>query len=73
MLEHITTQTFKGFIKRTRGSRRLAYIIVNECHYVLFTSLSFRLQLKRLQAITTKETLLTLLSATIPPCEEQNL
>jgi superfamily II DNA helicase RecQ len=73
MLEHITTRTFKGFIKRTRSSGRLARIIVNECHYVLFTSLSFRPQLKRLQAIATKETPLTLLSVTVPPCEEQNL
>ena len=73
MLEHITTLQFKGFVKRIRKNGRLACIIVNECYYVLFTSLTFCLQLKQLQEIATKEILLILLSATVLPCKEQNL
>jgi superfamily II DNA helicase RecQ len=67
MPEHISTRPFERFVQMTQSTGRLARIVVNECHYVLFTSSKFRPHLKRLREIVTKSTLITYLSATVLP------
>ena len=64
---------FHNFMNRMRTTGRLARIVIDECHTVLDGSGKFRAALQRMGRLAAMQTQMVLLTATLPPTEEQRL
>lgn len=71
--EKVTSEEFGTFINRIRQTRRLDRIVIDECHVILNDQLDFRKHLQELGGLTSAETQMVLLTATLPPTEEDRL
>jgi superfamily II DNA helicase RecQ len=71
--EKATSDEFGTFINRIRQTRRLDRIVIDECHVVLNDQLDFRKHLQELGKLAMAETQMVLLTATLPPTEEDRL
>lgn len=61
------------FLNRLRATRQLDRIVIDECHIVLSRRYAFRKQMQQLGRLVAAETLMVLLTATLPPSEEDEL
>jgi superfamily II DNA or RNA helicase len=64
---------FMTFLNRLRATRQLDRIIIDECHVVLNRQYTFRKQMQQLGKLVVAETQMVLLTATLPPTEEEEL
>jgi superfamily II DNA helicase RecQ len=71
--EAVEEDAFQTFMNRMRVTGRLARIVIDECHTVLDGSSKFRAPLQRLGRLAAMRTQMVLLTATLPPTEEQRL
>lgn len=71
--EKATSEEFGTFINRMRQTRRLDRIVIDEGHVVLNEQLDFRKHLQQLGKLAMAETQVVLLTATLPPAEEDRL
>ncbi|KAK0973037.1 hypothetical protein LTR54_017430 [Friedmanniomyces endolithicus] len=71
--EKATSEAFGTFIKRLRRLQLLDRIVIDECHVVLNDQAAFRKHLQRLGQLAMAETQIVLLTATLPPSEEDRL
>ncbi|KAF2008251.1 P-loop containing nucleoside triphosphate hydrolase protein, partial [Aaosphaeria arxii CBS 175.79] len=61
------------FLNRMRATRRLDRIVIDECHIVLNRRYTFRKEMQPLGKLVGAETQMVLLTATLPPREEDHL
>ncbi|TKA25363.1 hypothetical protein B0A49_13552, partial [Cryomyces minteri] len=61
------------FLNRLRATQQLDRIVIDECHVVLSRKYTFRKQLQQLGKLMMAETQMVLLTATLPPSEEEEL
>ena len=71
--EKAVSPEFGTFIGRVRQTQRLDRIVIDECHVVLNDRWDFRQEMQRLGKLAFAETQMLLLTATLPPSEEQRL
>ncbi|KAF9733878.1 hypothetical protein PMIN01_08221 [Paraphaeosphaeria minitans] len=71
--ESAVTQEFATFMNRLRAMRQLDRIVIDECHIVLNRRYTFRKQMQQLGKLVAAETQMVLLTATLPPSEEDEL
>jgi superfamily II DNA or RNA helicase len=71
--EKAVDEAFATYIRRSRETRRLDRIVVDECHTILNDQVDFRKRLQRLGELAAAETQMVLLTATLPPSEEERL
>ena len=64
---------FATFVNRLRATRQLDRIVIDECHIVLNRQYTFRKQMQQLGKLVAAETQMVLLTATLPPTEEDEL
>ncbi|KAK1920515.1 hypothetical protein P3342_008276 [Pyrenophora teres f. teres] len=60
-------------LNRLRAMRQLDRIIIDECHIVLNRQYTFRKQMQQLGKLVAVETQMVMLTATLPPSEEDEL
>ena len=71
--EKAADEEFATFVKRSKQTRRLDRIVIDECHVILNDQSTFRPYLQRLGRLASAETQMVLLTATLPPTEEERL
>lgn len=71
--EKAASEEFGTFINRIRQTKRLDRIVIDECHVILNDQLDFRKHLQELGKLGSAETQMVLLTATLPPTEEDRL
>lgn len=71
--ESAVTEAFATFVNRLRATRQLDRIVIDECHVVLNRRYTFRKQMQQLGKLVAAETQMVLLTATLPPSEEDEL
>ncbi|KAJ5571339.1 hypothetical protein N7535_004999 [Penicillium sp. DV-2018c] len=71
--EAIHTDEFQSFLNRQRDAMRLDRIVIDECHLMLNTSATFRPVLQQLERMHQFGAQMVLLTATLPPSEENRL
>lgn len=71
--ESAVGEEFATFLNRLRATRQLDRIMVDECHIVLNWRHTFRKQMQQLGKPVAAETQMVLLTATLPPSEEDEL
>ncbi|KAK7178083.1 hypothetical protein PSPO01_15863 [Paraphaeosphaeria sporulosa] len=71
--ESAVTQEFATFMNRLRAMRQLDRIMIDECHIVLNRRYTFRKQMQQLGKLVAAEMQMVLLTATLPPSEEDEL
>ena len=71
--EKATSEEFGTFMSRIRQTRRLDRIVIDECHVILNNQLGFRKHLQQLGKLAFAETQMVLLTATLPPTDEDDL
>lgn len=71
--ESAVTEAFATFVNRLRATRQLDRIVIDECHVVLNQRYTFRKQMQQLGKLVAAETQMVLLTATLPPSEEDEL
>ncbi|KAK7177507.1 DNA helicase [Paraphaeosphaeria sporulosa] len=71
--ESAVTDGFATFVNRLRATRQLDRIVIDECHIVLNRRYTFRKQMQQLGKLVAAETQMVLLTATLPPSEEDEL
>lgn len=71
--EKAVSPAFGTFISRVRQTQRLDRIVIDECHVILNDRWDFRQELQQLGKLAFAETQMLLLTATLPPSEEQTL
>ena len=71
--ESAVGETFMTFLNRLRATRQLDRIVIDECHVVLNRRYTFRKKMQQLGKIVTAETQIVMLTATLPPSEEDEL
>ena len=71
--ESAVGEGFATFINRLRATRQLDRIVIDECHIVLNGQYKFRKQMQQLGKLVAAETQMVLLTATLPPTEEDEL
>ncbi|KAI6957743.1 hypothetical protein KC332_g17517 [Hortaea werneckii] len=71
--EKALSPEFGTFVGRLRQTQRLDRIVIDECHIVLNDRWDFRQGLQQLGRLAYAETQMLLLTATLPPSEEQTL
>ena len=71
--ESAVGEDFTTFLNRLRATRQLDRIVIDECHIVLNRRYTFRKQMQQLGKLVAAETQMVLLSATLPPTEEDEL
>jgi len=64
---------FRTFINRMKAVQKLDRIVIDECHVVLNEQRSFRRHLQELGQMMEAETQVVMLTATLPPQEEEEL
>jgi RecQ family ATP-dependent DNA helicase len=71
--ESAVGEEFATFLNRLRATRQLDRIVIDECHIVLNRRYTFRKQMQQLGRLVAAETQVVMLTATLPPCEEDEL
>ncbi|RMJ20764.1 hypothetical protein PHISP_08366, partial [Aspergillus sp. HF37] len=71
--ESALSPDFMTFLNRQRMCQRLDRIVVDECHIMLNGQADFRPQMQQLGRLTATGTQTVLLTATLPPSEEERL
>ncbi|KAF7444189.1 telomere-linked helicase 1 [Pyrenophora tritici-repentis] len=71
--ESAVGEEFATFLNRLRATRQLDRIIIDECHIVLNRQYTFRKQMQQLGKLVAVETQMVMLTATLPPSEEDEL
>ncbi|KAL1640735.1 hypothetical protein SLS61_010230 [Didymella pomorum] len=71
--ESAVGEAFATFLNRLRATRQLDRIVIDECHIVLNRRYTFRKQMQQLGRLAAAETQMVLLTATLPPTEEDEL
>ncbi|RYO26416.1 hypothetical protein AA0113_g12493 [Alternaria arborescens] len=71
--ESAVGEAFATFLNRLRATRQLDRIVIDECHIVLNRRYTFRKQMQQLGRLAAAETQMGLLTATLPPTEENEL
>lgn len=71
--ESAVGEEFATFLNRLRATRQLDRIVIDECHIVLNRQYTFRKQMQQLGKLVAAETQMVLLTATLPPSEEDEL
>ena len=66
-------EAFSTFIRQLRTRQVLDRIVIDECHVILNDQVSFRKELQGLGQLAVAETQMVLLTATLPPSEEDRL
>jgi superfamily II DNA helicase RecQ len=71
--EKAVSPAFGTFVSRVRQTQRLDRVVIDECHVILNDRWDFRQELQQLGKLAFAETQMLLLTATLPPTEEQTL
>ena len=71
--ESAVGEDFATFLNRLRAMRQLDRIVIDECHIVLNRRYTFRKQMQQLGKLVAAETQIVLLTATLPPTEQDEL
>lgn len=71
--EKAVSPEFGTFVSRMRQTQRLDRIVIDECHVILNDRWDFRQHLQQLGKLAFAETQMVLLTATLPPSEEDEL
>lgn len=71
--ESAVGEEFATFLNRLRATRQLDRIVIDECHVVLNRRYTFRKQMQQLGKLVAAKTQMVLLTATLPPSEEDEL
>ena len=71
--ESAVREDFATFLNRLRATRQLDRIVIDECHIVLNWRYDFRKEMQKLGKLAMAETQIVLLTATLPPSEEDEL
>ena len=71
--ESALSPSFASFINRLQGVHQLDRIVIDECHTVLNTQPGFRPKLQNLGQLNRAEVPLIMLTATLPPSQEEEL
>jgi superfamily II DNA helicase RecQ len=71
--ESAVGKAFATFLNRLRATRQLDRIVIDECHIVLNRRYTFRKQMQQLGKLVAAETQMVMLTATLPPTEEDEL
>jgi superfamily II DNA helicase RecQ len=71
--ESAVGEEFATFLNRLRATRQLDRIVIDECHIVLNRQYTFRKQMQQLGRLVAAETQMVMLTATLPPSEEDEL
>jgi superfamily II DNA helicase RecQ len=71
--ESAVGEEFATFLNRLRAMRQLDRIVIDECHVVLNRRYTFRKQMQQLGRLVAAETQMVMLTATLPPSEEDEL
>ena len=71
--ESAVSKEFVTFLNRLRAMRQLDRIVVDECHIVLNRRYDFRKEMQKLGKLVVAETQMVMLTATLPPSEEDEL
>ena len=71
--ESAVSEGFMTFLNRLKATQQLDRIVIDECHVVLNRRYTFRKQMQRLGKLMMAETQMVLLTATLPPSEEEEL
>jgi superfamily II DNA helicase RecQ len=71
--EKAVSPEFGTFVSRVRQTQRLDRIVIDECHVILNDRWDFRQEMQQLGKLAFAETQMLLLTATLPPSEEQRL
>jgi superfamily II DNA or RNA helicase len=71
--ESAAGEEFATFLNRLRATRQLDRIVIDECHIVLNRRYDFRKDMQKLGKLAAAETQMVMLTATLPPSEEDEL
>jgi superfamily II DNA helicase RecQ len=71
--ESAVGEEFATFLNRLRATRQLDRIVIDECHIVLNRRYDFRKEMQKLGKLASAETQIVMLTATLPPSEEDEL
>lgn len=71
--EKAVSPAFGTFVSRIRQTQRLDRIVIDECHVILNDRWDFRQHLQQLGKLAFAETQMVLLTATLPPTDENEL
>ncbi|KAK4906400.1 hypothetical protein LTR66_017719, partial [Elasticomyces elasticus] len=71
--ESAVGEDFMTFLNRLKATEQLDRIVIDECHIVLNRGYAFRKQMQQLGKLIMAETQMMLLTATLPPSEEEEL
>ncbi|KAI8930521.1 hypothetical protein NX059_012133 [Plenodomus lindquistii] len=71
--ESAVGEEFATFLNRLAATRQLDRIVIDECHIVLNRQYNFRKEMQRLGKLAAAETQMVMLTATLPPSEEDEL
>jgi superfamily II DNA helicase RecQ len=71
--EKAVSPEFGTFVSRIRQTQRLDRIVIDECHVILNDRWDFRQHLQQLGKLAFAETQMVLLTATLPPSDEDEL
>jgi superfamily II DNA helicase RecQ len=71
--ESAVGEEFATFLNRLRATRQLDRIVIDECHVVLNQRYTFRKQMQQLGKLVATGTQIVMLTATLPPSEEDEL
>ena len=64
---------FQTYVRRIQVTRQLDRIVIDECHNILNDQADFRSRLQRMGELVGAETQMVLLTATMPPSQEEKL
>src|SRR5437764_936096 len=71
--ESAVSEDFMTFLNRLNATQQLDRIVIDECHIVLNRRYKFRRQMQRLGKLMAAGTQMVMLTATLPPSEEEEL
>ena len=71
--EKALDDAFQTFVRRVQVTQRLDRIVIDECHHILNDQADFRNRLQRMGELVGAETQMVLLTATMPPQDEEKL
>jgi superfamily II DNA or RNA helicase len=71
--ESAVGEAFATFLNRLQATRQPDRIVINKCHTVLNRRYMFREEMQQLGKLAAAETQMVLLTATLPPAEEDEL
>jgi superfamily II DNA helicase RecQ len=71
--ESAVGERFATFLNRLQATRQLDRIVIDECYIVLNRQYTFRKQMQQLGRLVAAETQIVMLTATLPPSEEDEL